>query len=173
MIKKLRPTDGSNAPGAEALEKESGLLLYRVKIGNPRSEALMRLLEEPENVRLMNKAELEMHADQSKKQLYAEKEELFYAIDEKSHDADLTEKGRNFLSPKDPEAFMLPDLISAFHEIDNGDNAPVQRQGYQLSAWQLEGQTKQIRELLAEGLFRESSSAWESRALFPKKLDNT
>jgi len=127
LIKKLRPADGSNPQTPEALEKEIGLLLFRVKVGNPRSEALMRLLEEPDNVRLMNKAELEMHADQSKKQLYAEKEELFYAIDEKSHDADLTEKGRTYLSPKDPEAFMLPDLISAFHEIDNGPEEDVHK----------------------------------------------
>src|SRR2546426_1418360 len=66
----------------------------------------------------MNRAELELHADQSKKDLYAQKEELFFAMDEKSHDADLTEKGRNLLSPEDPDAFMLPDLISAFHDID-------------------------------------------------------
>jgi preprotein translocase subunit SecA len=39
-------------------------------------------------------------------------------MDEKSHDADLTEKGREFLSPGDPDAFMLPDLIGAYHELD-------------------------------------------------------
>ena len=59
---------------------------------------------------MMNKAELELHARPKEVELYAEKEELFFAIDEKSHEADLTEKGRNFLSPKDPDAFMLPDL---------------------------------------------------------------
>ena len=32
--------------------------------------------------------------------MYAQKEQLFFAIEEKSHDADLTEKGREFLSPK-------------------------------------------------------------------------
>ncbi len=46
-------------------------------------------------------------------------------MDEKSHEADLTEKGRNLLSPDDPEAFMLPDLITAFHEIDTGPEADV------------------------------------------------
>src|SRR5205823_12122764 len=112
------PTDGSNPQSPEILEREIGLLLYRVKIGNPRSEALMRLMEEPENLRLATKAELELHADQSKKELYAQKEELLYATDEKSHDADLTEKGRNFLSPKDPDAFMMPDLTLVFHDID-------------------------------------------------------
>src|SRR5881296_2922729 len=126
LIRKLRPADGSEPSNPQALEREIGLLLYRVKMGQPRSEGLLRFLEDPENLRLMNKAELELHADQSKKQLYAEKEELFFAMDEKSHDADLTEKGRNFLSPQDPDAFMLPDLISAFHEIDSSPE-PLQK----------------------------------------------
>src|SRR5689334_6613801 len=126
-MKTLHPEDGSNPSNPDVIEREIGLLLYRVKLGNPRSEGLLRLLEEPENLRLMNKAELELHADQSKKQLYAEKEELFFAMDEKSHDADLTEKGRTFLSPKDPDAFMLPDLISAFHEIDSGPETVQKR----------------------------------------------
>jgi len=120
LLKKLRPEDGSNPSSMDELEREIGLLLYRVKLGTPRSEGLMRLLENPENLRLMQKAELSLHADQSKKDLYAQKEELLFAIEEKSHEADLTEKGRQFLSPKDPDAFVLPDLASKFHEIDNG-----------------------------------------------------
>jgi len=125
-MKTLHPEDGSNPSNPDVIEREIGLLLYRVKLGNPRSEGLLRILENPENLRLMNKAELELHADQSKKDLYAQKEELFFAMDEKSHDADLTEKGRNLLSPQDPDAFMLPDLITAFHEIDASD-VPVQK----------------------------------------------
>ena len=87
----------------------------------------MKLLEDPENLRLMNQAELQLHADQKKIELYAEKEELFFAIDEKSHEADLTEKGRNYLSPKDPDAFMLPDLTTALHEIDTGPEADARK----------------------------------------------
>jgi len=118
LMRKLRPEDGSNPEHREELERQTGLLLFRVKCGQPKSEGLLKLLEEPENLRLMNQAELLLHADQKKIELYREKEELFFAIDEKSHDADLTEKGRNFLSPKDPDAFMLPDLTTALHEID-------------------------------------------------------
>ena len=118
LLKKLRPADGSNPKNKEELEREIGLLLFRVKMGAPRSEGLLRVLEDPENIKLMNKAELSCHADQSKKQLYEQKEQLFYAMDEKSHEADLTEKGREFLSPGDPDAFMLPDLIGAYHELD-------------------------------------------------------
>ena len=120
LLKKLRPEDGSNPSGSAEIEREIGLLLYRVKLGTPRSEALMRVLENPDNLKLMQKAELSLHADQSKRDLYAQKEELLFAIEEKSHEADLTEKGRAFLSPKDPDAFVLPDLAARFHEIDAG-----------------------------------------------------
>jgi len=118
LLQKLHPADGSPPEDAAALEMEIGLLLYRVKLGQPKSPALLRLLEDPENLRRMNQAELELLKDQKKVELYREKEELFFAIDEKSHEADLTEKGRTFLSPKDPDAFVLPDITVALHEID-------------------------------------------------------
>jgi preprotein translocase subunit SecA len=120
LISKLRPKDGSNPKDAEQLERQIGLLLYRVKLGQPTSTELMKIMEDPSIQRFMNKSELELHADQSKKELYAEKEELFFAIDEKSHEADLTEKGRNYMSPNDPDAFMLPDLGTALHDVDVG-----------------------------------------------------
>ena len=120
LIKKLHPTDGSNVKDADALEKEIGLLLFRVKIGQPRSEGLMKILENPENAGMMNRAELTLHQDQKKVDLYREKEELLFAMDEKSHEADLTEKGRNFISPQDPDAFVLPDLTTLLHDVDAG-----------------------------------------------------
>jgi preprotein translocase subunit SecA len=120
LLKKLHPEDGSSPESADILQRQIGLLLYRVKLGQPKSTGLMKLLEEPENLRMMKQSELSLHADQRKVELYAEKEELLFAIDEKGHEADLTEKGRSFLSPKDPDAFMLPDLTTALHEIDAG-----------------------------------------------------
>jgi preprotein translocase subunit SecA len=122
LLKKLRPEDGSNPADKEELERQIGLLLFRVKQGQPRMPEFLRLLEVAENIRLMNKAELSLHADQSKRELYAEKEQLFFAIDEKGHDSDLTEKGRGFLSPNDSDAFMLPDIGTQFHEIDTAPN---------------------------------------------------
>ena len=142
IIRKLRPEDGSNPENGEALERQAGLLLFRVKCGQPKSEGLMKVLEEPENLRLMNQAELQLHADQKKIELYAEKEELFFAIDEKSHEADLTEKGRNYLSPKDPDAFMLPDLTTALHEIDVGPEADPRKRLEAKTKLQQEFETK-------------------------------
>jgi preprotein translocase subunit SecA len=102
------------------IERETGLLLFRVKTGQPKSEGLMKILENPDYLQLMNKAELSLHQDSKKVDLYREKEELLYAIDEKSHEADLTEKGRTFVSPKDPDAFVLPDLNTQLHDVDAG-----------------------------------------------------
>jgi preprotein translocase subunit SecA len=142
LIKKLHPADGPEPKDADALEKEIGLLLFRVKTGMPRSEGLMKILENPENLRLMNQAELSLHADQKKTELYAEKEQLLFAIDEKSNEADLTEKGRNFLSPKDPDAFMLPDLTTALHEIDAGAETDARKRMEAKTKIQQEFETK-------------------------------
>ena len=120
LLKKLQPADGSNVKDAGELEKRIGLLLFRVKTGQPKSEALLKILENPANAGLMNRGELELHKDQKKVDLYREKEELLFAMDEKSHDADLTEKGRTFISPQDPDAFVLPDLTTMLHDIDVG-----------------------------------------------------
>jgi preprotein translocase subunit SecA len=120
LIKKLHPTDGSQVKNADELEKQIGLLLFRVKTGQPRSEGLLKILEVPENAGMMNRAELTLHQDQKKVDLYREKEELLFAMDEKSHEADLTEKGRNFISPQDPDAFVLPDLTTLLHDVDAG-----------------------------------------------------
>ena len=64
LLKKLQPTDGSNPKNPDEIERQIGLLIYRVKLGTPKSIGLMRLLEDPQNLRLLNKAELELHADQ-------------------------------------------------------------------------------------------------------------
>jgi preprotein translocase subunit SecA len=127
LMKKLNPADGSNVQDGAGLESEIGRLLFRVKTGQPKSEGLLKLLENPENLGLMNQAELDLHRDQKKVDLYREKEELLFAIDEKSHEADLTEKGRNAISPKDPEAFVLPDLTTLLHEIDTGPETDARK----------------------------------------------
>ncbi|HTI68893.1 MAG TPA: preprotein translocase subunit SecA [Candidatus Limnocylindria bacterium] len=120
VLKKLRPDDGSNPVNPGDLAREAGLLLYKVRLGQPKTEGLLRLFEDPRNLQLVQKAEAELMTDQSKKTLFAQKEELFFAIEEKSHDADLTEKGREFISPSNPDAFVLPDLPTIYHQIDTG-----------------------------------------------------
>src|ERR1700757_5007559 len=98
--------------------EEAGRLLFKVKLGQPRNKGLMRLMEEPENRKAMDKAELSFYQDSRKEELVALKEELYFAINERQQEADLSELGRSYLNPDDPDAFVLPDLISEFTEID-------------------------------------------------------
>jgi preprotein translocase subunit SecA len=103
----------------EAGDKEgAGRLFYKLKLGQPRNRQLMRFMEEPEMRKLLEKAELSFHQDARKKELFSLKEELYFVIDEKGHDSDLMEMGREFLSPGDPESFTLPDLGTLFADID-------------------------------------------------------
>lgn len=99
-------------------QEEAGRAMFRLKLGQPRNRQFMRLMEEPENRRLLEKTELSFYQDAQKKELFAIKEELYFTIDEKAHDADLMEMGRNFLAPNEPDAFVLPDLGTAYGEID-------------------------------------------------------
>src|SRR5256884_4420905 len=98
--------------------EEGGLMLFKVKLGQPRNKQLLRMMEDPEKRRAMDKAELSFYQDTRKEELFRLKEELFFTIDEKSNEADLSEQGRTFLNPDHPNAFVLPDLISEFTEID-------------------------------------------------------
>ncbi len=110
--------------------ESAGRKLYQVKIGHPKNRGLMRCMEDPELRRALEKAELKMYEDTQKKELFEIKEGLYFSIDEKSHDADLSEKGRSFLSPDEPDAFVLPDLATLFSEID-GDAALTEAQKQQ------------------------------------------
>jgi len=114
-----------NRIASEAKEKfdagnleEGGLEMFKVKLGQPRNKQLLRMMEDPEKRKAIDKAELSFYQDTRKDELFALKEELFFTIDEKSQEADLSEQGRSFMNPDDPNAFVLPDLISEFTEID-------------------------------------------------------
>ena len=102
----------------EGDEDTAGRALFKVKLGQPRNRQFMRFMEDPDTRRLIEKTELSFYQDAQKKELFAIKEELYFTIDEKGHDADLMEMGREFLSPDDPEAFVIPDLAAAFADID-------------------------------------------------------
>lgn len=97
---------------------DAGVVYYKMRLGMPRNRALMRAMESPDVRRAVEKAELEFLRDPQKTALFALKEELFFTLDPKAHEAELTEKGRQFLSPGDPDAFVLPDLSEAFSIID-------------------------------------------------------
>ena len=111
----------------EELDHQIGVLLYRVQSGQPKHPGLLEAKVDPANRMRLEAAEMELHKDQTKKALYAEKEQLYFGIDEKRHDADLTEKGRELMNPGDPEAFTMPDVVTKHHEIDHDETLSNQQ----------------------------------------------
>ncbi len=112
-------TDILEKPNVTAEEKQSAAMkMLQVKLGMPKNKLLLRLQENPEWRKLLDKTDVEMHSDFNKDELYKFKEELYFTIDEKNHQADLSEKGRTTLRPTDPDAFVLPDLATIFIDIE-------------------------------------------------------
>ena len=97
----------------------AGRLLFKVKLGSPRNKLLLKFMEDPGTRRAIDDAELEMYQDTRRTELYKTKEEMYFTIDERNSEADLSEMGRKFLNPADPLFFLVPDLITTNHDIDS------------------------------------------------------
>ncbi len=98
--------------------------MLQVKMGHPKNKQLLRLMENGQWRKLLDKIETEMNSDLNKDELYKIKEELFFVIDERQHQADLTQIGRTRLRPDNPDAFMLPDLATEFSDLDKDTSTP-------------------------------------------------
>ncbi|MEO6874609.1 MAG: preprotein translocase subunit SecA [Opitutaceae bacterium] len=123
-------------PGANNDDKLAGARkLLQVKMGHPKNKLLLRMMETPEWRKLLDKTETEINSDLNKEEAYRLKEVLFYVIDERQHQADLTEIGRTTLRPDNPDAFVLPDLATEFIDLDKDTSlTPEQREASKLAA---------------------------------------
>src|ERR1700678_2418191 len=101
--------------------------LVQVKMGNPKNKLLLRLMENPEWRKLLDKVETDLNSDLNKDEMYHLKEHLLYVIDERQHQADLTEIGRKHLRPDNPDAFMMPDLATEFSDLERDASIPPER----------------------------------------------
>ncbi|RKY67932.1 MAG: preprotein translocase subunit SecA [Candidatus Latescibacterota bacterium] len=95
---------------------EAGIKLLQAQRGAPKNKRLMKILQEEGIKKLIGRVEADFMRD---KRMGEIDEELFFSIDEKSHIIDLTEKGRQFLSPNHQDLFVLPDLSEALGQIEN------------------------------------------------------
>jgi preprotein translocase subunit SecA len=116
--------------GATPQDRQAALRrMLQVKMGHPKNKQLLRLMETPEWRKLLDKIETELNSDLNKDELYHLKEELYYTIDERQHQADLTEIGRTKLHPENPDAFMMPDLATEFSDLEkNHDLTPEEKE---------------------------------------------
>ena len=98
---------------------EGGLLLYRVFRGLPKNKALIKFLSEEGVKQLLQKTENHFMQDNNREMPKVD-EALYFVIDEKNNQIDLTEKGIELLSEdnKDKNFFVLPDIGGEIAKIE-------------------------------------------------------
>jgi preprotein translocase subunit SecA len=103
----------------------AAIKLYQAQLGAPKNKRLLKVLNETGAKQLVQKMELQHLADRklpaSKQQYRDIEEQLLYVLDEKGHTVHLTDQGVEFMSPTDPEAFVLPDISQEVHRIDHDE----------------------------------------------------
>jgi len=109
----LEKADASDEDRQTAARK-----MLQVKMGHPKNKQLLRLMENGAWRKLLDRMETDLNSDLNKDELYKLKEDLLFVIDERQHQADLTEIGRNRLRPDSPDAFVLPDLATEFSDLE-------------------------------------------------------
>ena len=117
LLSELRTELGKLAEGAEpsqdAMDK-----LWLASHGIPRHPGLLRLKENGRLVKLLERHEGVLASEIEKDRRFHLKERLYFSINERNHEADLTQMGRDALRPGDLDAFVLPDLPTRFVELD-------------------------------------------------------
>ena len=101
---------------------EGGLALFRAYRALPKSKPLIKFLSLEGMKQQLLKTEGIYLAD-NKREMPKADEELYFVIDEKQNQVELTEKGIEFLTAnmEDDHFFTMPDLATELVAIDNGD----------------------------------------------------
>ncbi len=112
---------------------QAGILLFRAHRGLPKNKRLLKLLSDGETKKLMQSTELEFLREKGKRMPEID-DELYFVIEEKNNQIDITEKGREELAkgaPEGPDFFVLPDLGTEISKFENdpsiNDNEKIKK----------------------------------------------
>ena len=97
-----------------------GFLLLQVHRGLPKNKALIKFLSEEGIKQLLQKTE-NFYMQDNNREMHKVDADLFFVIDEKNNQIDLTEKGIETLSgdSEDKNFFVLPDIGSAIAKLES------------------------------------------------------
>lgn len=101
-------------------EGEAGMSLLRTYRALPKYRPLIKFLSK-EGVKVtLQKAE-NFYMQEQNKNMHLVDEPLYFTIDEKNRNVELTELGTEFLSKgnEDPNFFIMPDIVTSMVEIEN------------------------------------------------------
>ena len=101
-------------------EDEGAKQLLRAYRGLPKSNALIKYLSETGIKSILLKTE-NFYMQEQNKYMHIIDDELYFVIDEKNRQVELTDKGMEYLTSlgEDPNFYQLPDIGSAIAEVEN------------------------------------------------------
>ena len=111
--------------GTSKEEKEvAGLALYRAFRGLPKSKPIIKFLSNEGMRQRLLKVESFYLAD-NQREMHKADEELFFVIDEKQNQIELSEKGILYLTQgmDDDAFFTMPDIATELVAVDNSDSS--------------------------------------------------
>ncbi len=101
-------------------KKKAGELLFRIHRALPKYKPLLKLRQEPGINKLLLDTEA-FYLQDHEKNMHLIDEHIYFAIDEKNNQVELTDKGRDFLTDpnEDPDFFVVPHLGDLLMELEN------------------------------------------------------
>lgn len=118
---KLAKADDERTDKKEAkqLEKEGKMALLRSHRALPKNQDLIKYLSEP-GIKVKLQQVENFYLQDQKKEMPVIDNELYFVIEEKNNQVDLTEKGIDLISgADDPSFYILPDIGVQFAEMEN------------------------------------------------------
>ena len=104
-------------------EKEAGKKLLMAMRGAPKNKRLMKVFQKQGVKQLVYNVESEILRESGKlskdNKMNELDEQLYFIIEEKTGIIDISDKGRDFLSPDNPDDFIIPDIGELYHEVEN------------------------------------------------------
>ncbi|CAM1367172.1 Protein translocase subunit SecA [Tenacibaculum soleae] len=109
-------------------DKEGGFLLLRVYRGLPKNKALIKFLSQEGIKQILQKTE-NFYMQDNNKLMPEVDAELWFTVEEKNNQIDLTDKGIGHLSEKtqNDTFFVLPDISVIVGQIDNSNDSPEEK----------------------------------------------
>ena len=107
--------------------KDAGFQLLRAHRALPKNKALIKLLSQSGNKALLQKTE-GLYLQNQGKEMKVVDETLFFAIEEKQNQVNLTDKGIELLSNlTNPEFFIMPDMSTELDSIMSSEISPSKK----------------------------------------------
>lgn len=165
--------------GQEQLEEgnreKAGLALYRAQRGFPKNKKFRKMMQIPENQKLVQETEAFYLQDNARRLPEVDKV-LYYSVDMKMNNIEMTEKGQDFITKADEEEefFVIPDLGTETTDLDEEMDELREEQIREIEEnddWSEEYKEEKIEEAKQEVAQKREKRLNELHRLFAERSD--